>query len=270
MTDSPKEIVARFVEERLAGDLDKLRNFCFAELKGTGYGKCPGKSGFDCDNTLLANAIYVLLWGGGRKVFPELTLDKLGSGGKFPFRGDTMNSFRTVLGAGNFDSTVLLWKEYGMDEKVEAFFLKYHTIGNFVVLPTSSGNRMDTFNTYRGDLWGWHDFFDRFLVELDKVLRGSEDASADLRAIVECNRDAFQERQLPELANALFLDDYMDEKNAAPLPLFAPYSTSTEKRFPKKIADEAYRNFAYSYIDKATAIIDKRATAICDRLSRLL
>ena len=188
-----------------------------------------------------------------------------------------MNSFRTVLGAGNFDSTVLLWKEYGMDEKVEAFFLKYHSIGNFVVLPnrqavlpTSSGNRMDTFNTYRGDLWGWHDFFDRFLVELDKVLRGSEDGSADLRAIVECNRDAFQERQLPELANALFLDDYMDEKNAAPLPLFAPYSTSTEKRFPKKIADEAYRNFAYSYIDKATAIIDKRATAICDRLSRLL
>ena len=92
MTDSPKEIVSGFVKKWLSDDLDRLRDFCFAELKGTDYGICPGKSGFDCDNTLLANAIYVLLWGGDGNVFPELTLDKLGSGEDFPFRGDTKRS----------------------------------------------------------------------------------------------------------------------------------------------------------------------------------
>lgn len=196
MTDSPntRDIISRFVEERLARDINGLKDFCFAELKGTDYGRCSGSSSFDCDNTLLANAIYVLLWGGDGKIFPELTMESAGSGKTFMFRGDTMNSFRSVLGSSNkkltvtpdivdwagknavypkdregLPGTLSHWKQYDMEKEVMAFYRKCHTIGNFVVLPNrEAGNT--TLNRYRGKKW--HDFFDRFLIELDKVLSG--------------------------------------------------------------------------------------------------
>lgn len=66
LKNDPKEIVSSFVQEELSGDIVQLKNYCFADLKKTPWGKC--NSGFDCDNTLLANAIYVLLWG-AREIF---------------------------------------------------------------------------------------------------------------------------------------------------------------------------------------------------------
>ena len=258
----PQEIIKHFAEEKLSGDLTGLEGYCFSELNGTGYGKCSGMSGFDCDNTLLANAIYVSLWGGEGNIFPELTMENVGRGK--PFRGDTMNSFGTVLG--RYDSTIGLWTRYGIGEKVEMFFRKYHTIGNFIVLPNRTAPGTDTLNMYRGRTWS--DFFDRFLIELDKVLAGREDKDAGLDACIVCNRSAFHGMRMSKFSDALFLRDYMNEANTAPQPLFAPRSMGN--KFKRDIHDAAYRGFASFYMEKATEIISHRAKAICRKLSYIL
>ena len=312
MTDSPKDIISRFVNEKLS-DISGLKDFCFADLRGTYYGRCSGSSSFDCDNTRLANAIYVLLWGGDGNIFPGLTMENVGSGKDFPFRGDTMNSFRSVLGSKVLprktdkepevtpnivnwveenaaypdDKNVLpgiisWWRHYGMGKKVQDFYLLYHTIGNFVVLPNrplQSEKGSFILNTYRGSTW--NDFFDRFLIELDKVLpaydstMGAEsnvlpahDGKKDTELDVFVSRSAFCGKTLRGLTDALFLRDYMNGDNTAPIPLFEPYST-TEK-FRKNIDNEEYRVFAMRYIDTATKIISHRADIMCNRLSELL
>lgn len=287
MTDSPKpkDIIARFEEERFSGNISGLKDFCFADLRGTYYGRCSGSSSFDCDNTRLANAIYVLLWGGDGNIFPGLTMENVGSGKNF--RGDTMNSFRWVLGSNKdltvsrdieswvkenaaypkdkkgLSKTISHWDRYGMGEEVGKFYRKYHTIGNFVVLPNRYAGDT-TLNFYRGKNQ-WHDFFDRFLIELDQVFSGSDEKDVKLNYLAECNRSAFDRKTLPELADALLLNDYMDGDK--PKALFAPYSTG---KWHKDIDNEDYRDFAMEYIEKATEIISHRANIMCNRLSELL
>ena len=260
MTESPKEIITHFVGEKLSGKIAKLEDYCFSELNGTRYGRCSGMSEFDCDNTVLANAIYVLLWGGRGNIFPELTMENVGRGKAF--RGDTMNSFNTVFG--KYDSTIDLWEKYGMGEQVDSFQKKYHTIGNFIVLPNRATPGIDTLNMYRGRTWG--DFFDRFLIELDKVLSGKEDKDAGLSACVACNQSSFQGIQISKMSNSMFLQDYIDESNAMPKPVFGHYFAGN--KIKRDIHDAAYRKFALSYIEKTIEIISNRSKKICLELSR--
>lgn len=100
MSDTPKEIVKAFLQDKFPGEnfpknVDGLKDFCFAKLKGADWKEYRGPGSFDCDNTRLARAIYVLLWGGEGNIFPKLTMENVGTGKEF--RGDTMNSFNTVL-----------------------------------------------------------------------------------------------------------------------------------------------------------------------------
>ena len=98
-----KKLVCEFIEEVLDGKVDNLLNADLYELiyetknrdiinKYVGDIKDP-------DMYLITQAIYIIVWGN----IYELTFDKLGSWGKtensqYPFRGDTMNSFKSVYG----------------------------------------------------------------------------------------------------------------------------------------------------------------------------
>ena len=87
-----KSLVNNFVEERLQGNLSALSSFDFAQLRGDKkYGFCRSNS-FDCDNTNLANAIYLLVF---EDIWKDLTYLQLENR---MYRGDTINSFNTTFG----------------------------------------------------------------------------------------------------------------------------------------------------------------------------
>ena len=260
MFNDPKKIICNFINEKLSNDISRLKTYCFSDLEKTPYGKCSGMSGFDCDNTLLANAIYVFLWGGEGNIFPNLRMENLGRGKTF--RGDTMNSFRTVLG--DYGSTIAMWENVEMGEEVKSFFRMYHTIGNFIVLPNGKLTNGSTFNTYRGRHWG--DFFDQFLIELGKVLSGRNDKDAELSKLADRNREALEGITMSAISDAMFLRDYSEH------PLFAPYLKvgSNAKTKEKNIKDPEFRKFASFYMKKSTEIITSRANAICRELERRL
>ena len=96
----------------------------------------------------------------------------------------------------------------------------------------------------------------------------AHDDKKDTELDVFVSRSAFCGKTLRGLTDALFLRDYMNGDNTAPIPLFEPYSTTGKLRM--KIDNEKYRDFAERYIDKATEIISHRADIMCNRLSELL
>ena len=73
MTDA-KKLLWNFVNEKLNGDLTRIRDFDFSSLhKDSVYG-CRGRE-FDIANTRIMYAVYVILWG---DLLPELTLKNCG------------------------------------------------------------------------------------------------------------------------------------------------------------------------------------------------
>ena len=73
VTDA-KKLLWNFVNEKLNGDLTRIRDFDFSSLhKDSVYG-CRGRE-FDIANTRIMYAVYVILWG---DLLPELTLKNCG------------------------------------------------------------------------------------------------------------------------------------------------------------------------------------------------
>lgn len=84
------ELLRNFVEEILAGEVEGLRTYCFDELS-----KFIGD--IDPDMTLIMKAIYIILWGD----IYNLSFENMGPWnmeGTYAFRGDTMNSFGSLIG----------------------------------------------------------------------------------------------------------------------------------------------------------------------------
>lgn len=90
--NNAKRLINDFVDEKLQGNLSELPHFDFARLQGDRkYGTCNGGS-FDCDNTNLSKAIYLLVFEG---VWNNMTPKSLENG---MYRGDTINTFNTIFG----------------------------------------------------------------------------------------------------------------------------------------------------------------------------
>ena len=166
-----KNLVNDFVDDYLHGDFDALINFDFAFLEDDKIYGCNARS-FDCDDTNLTRALCFLLWG---DAFPCLSLSDIGTGKKY--RGDTINTFNTVLGTylpEKQTSKGVLKSEAPPEIRsiTNQFHSVYHTIGNFILLPNvaeTDTKRAYTLNTYRGV--AYKDYFDLFLQQLSYVAK---------------------------------------------------------------------------------------------------
>ena len=87
---SPTELVTRFIEKRLGGDITLLATFPLGDLRYDDMYGCPGRN-FDSDDTELMRAIYCLVFG---DVWKHLSMDNLGDG---KLRGDTLNTYNTLF-----------------------------------------------------------------------------------------------------------------------------------------------------------------------------
>ena len=68
------ELIRKFVDEVLSGDWKKFETFDVRTLQTSELYGCPGRN-FDCDDTELMRAAYVVLWG---DFFPDLTMENYG------------------------------------------------------------------------------------------------------------------------------------------------------------------------------------------------
>ncbi|MBQ9337278.1 MAG: hypothetical protein IJS14_08290 [Lentisphaeria bacterium] len=265
MNEKAKRLILDFIREKLDGQLDNLRTFDLKTLRDSEKFGCPGRR-FDCDDTEIMRAVYAALW---EDLLPELSPDTLGDNGKY--RGDTLNSFHTMFGREIPDRPGFYAGLENYDpsdeirERVREFGNRYcSTVGNFAVLPNLYA-RNTTLNCYRGTNQ-WRDFFDRFLIELEKVLCGGERKDPLLDELVQTNAfcfDRFRGREgFRTLVRILLLENYCDSRNG-----YAPKVIFPLNYHWKDPADaETYFRDVCSYLDTAESVICSRGRAIRDIL----
>lgn len=97
-----KELLNVFIEYQLGGRIETLKTFCLDDLNWGSKFCNPEEEtiwSFDCDNTALIRAIYVVLWGHVFNI-KEGDIGAWSSDTKksHPYRGDTVNSFNSLFG----------------------------------------------------------------------------------------------------------------------------------------------------------------------------
>ena len=267
MNERARRLLLDFIQKKLDGKLDNIRTFSIKTLRNDDKFGCPGRY-FDCDDTEIMRAIYVVLW---ENFLPDLSMDTQGNAGKY--RGDTMNSFHTMFGReiperpGFYAGLEKYHPSNELRERVREFGTECcSTIGNFVVLPNLYV-RDTTLNFYRGTNQ-WHDFFDRFLIQLRNVLCDCGKKDLPLTELVQANAFCFDKFKGSEgfqmLGKILLLEDYCDNE-------YAPETVFPMNYHWKNPADPGtYLRDAESYLDNVERIICRRSQKVADILQEKL
>lgn len=254
----PAELVTRFIEDKLNGDVKRLATFPLGKLRYDDTYGCPNRN-FDSDDTELMRAIYCLVFG---EVWENISMDNLGDG---KLRGDTLNTYNTLFSQPWNEKFTAIWHpDEKLQAKMKGFQKTCYTIGNMAVLPDRRIGEW-SINKHRGCHSEWHDYEDRFLDALYKVLTGATDGDLDLEELVELNKDDFKpfygKDGWVKFIDGNLLEDYVDND-------YIPIIHSKGYTFWRG----GYTNRArfltecHRYIDESTIIINNRASAIIDRI----
>ena len=255
---SPKELVAQFIEEKLEGDINRLATFPLGNLRNDNTFGCPNRN-FDSDDTELMRAIYCLVFG---ETWENLSMDNLGDG---KLRGDTLNTYNTLFSQPWNEKFTAIWHpDEKLLSKMKEFQTTCYTVGNMAVLPDRRFGEW-SINKHRGCHNEWHDYEDRFLDALYKVLTEDSDRDLDLEELVELNKEDFKPFYGKDgwirFVEGNILKDYVDT-NYIPIIHSKGYTYwrggyTNHDRF---IAE------CHRYIDESTRIINNRAMIIIERI----
>ncbi|MBQ0072889.1 MAG: helix-turn-helix transcriptional regulator [Prevotella sp.] len=225
------------------------------------YGKAPGASKFDPDDTIIARAIYSVVF---KDAWKNLCMENCGEG---KLRGDTINSFATLFSYTWDDKFTPRWNpDEGLSQKRLEYNKTCFTIGNMMVLPDRRIGDW-SINKYRGCHDEWHDYMDRSLEGIRKVLLDLPNKDEDLADLVELNKDDFKpyfgEEGWRKFIINNMLEDYVDE-NYLPVIKTKGYTYwriiyTNKERFFKE---------CNRYIDDSTNIIMSRGKRMIEILKQ--
>lgn len=185
-------LINKFLEEKLNGDIEKLKSYSFWGIRENGKGAYDnGKNYADGDCTKLAYAIAYLIY--SEKIGETYSTPYYCYGfPKYNYHGDTICTFNTLFGSTKsiqervFETLELsdTEKKAIIDESADYdgtdFYHIYQRIGNFYLLPCKTikiDKKCHSLNSYRG--FFQNDFFDTFLKSLDEALNNERQGFVD-------------------------------------------------------------------------------------------
>lgn len=259
-----QELIRSFVETKLEGDIERLATLQLGSLRYDKVYGSPNRS-FDPDDTNLMRAIYCVVFG---DTWKNLSLENSGTG---KLRGDTINTYNSLF-ARPWDKPDRFVETWHPDEallaKRKVFNETCFTMGNMMVLPDRRISEW-SINKHRGCHDEWHDYEDRFLAALHKVLLDMPDADEDLRELVEINREDFLpfygEDGWRRFIDGNMLEYYVDES-------YTPVISSKGYVFWRGGYTNRNRFLAECdrYIDFATDVIHCRAKRMIEVMRHLI
>lgn len=237
------------------------------------------KDALDCDDTHLARIVYFLIHRdeeNNEYALPNLIkFSDIGSGYKYKYRGDTINTYSTLFGSKNQGYEIFFKLCNVEDERVANFRNKYVTMGNFILLPATTvqlnpdTRKWHSMNSYRGTNERYRDYFDLFISRL----MNNDCIDFKLWKEQEELKDYFNfMNDKCKFIKANILENYF---NMETHQVISNLFKHKDKEAPyywymgNKIDDIQYRQFALYYIDKATEIIRNRACKISNILKSL-
>lgn len=279
-----KKLVSEFKQSYLDGDLKKLETFDFLSFyrnKDNKYGLVNGQKypefiwKYDPDDSELAKAIYVLIWGNDNNVeykLPDCSFENIGTGLKY--RGDTLNTFNTLFDKNiwwaNETNEEIEVKDKEFADLVNGFKKIYLTIGNFSILPNKipKGKKgINSLNCYRGKVF--RDYYDLFLDEFRKCFPESKEKTKKeyLQTLYDENKFYFDEiNTFEKFVNKNFLRGYFKDGDTKKLNVI--FEKKLAYRDSKSV--DSYKEFAKLYIETATLIIKNRSKEMIKILEKTL
>ena len=267
-----------FTSQYLDGDVRNLAALSLTamKVKPRQYGFAT-KDHLDCDDTNLSWEIYNRVWGLERM---PASSPNAGGWANMNFRGDTMYSFRSLLGReitveDGDEITVQGFKglrRFGVEnelfDKANEFWHTYHCIGNFIPFPNIKVGRR-TINTFRTT---WHDYFDVFLENLQSCLmhgnKFPSEGDVSLPKLVEANSFFWNKYRGKDgwerFISEFLLEDYCDE-------FFRPKKLYAGLWYWKRNVSRAdYIKACHEYIDTASELIRSRGKRMMEMVARTL
>lgn len=272
-----KQLVEEFMKFEGINIYD-LKTFDFKKLSNYNKQKkqqfaCSGRE-FDCDDTDIVRAIYILLWSND---INDLNFKNIG--GNERYRGDTINTYSHIFSIK--ENVIDRMKQ--LDEKLyieyesakENFYCKYHTIGNFVILPNTklipSNRRSQTLNKYRNSCFK-DDFF-KFVKKIeylyDNVKKDEE---------ICTNEDGYRWYMLYNNNDYFFNNNNLDTYERFINTLFlTSYKYETKRPYALKITQNSsdekiikYMKDAIEYSNISIDLIEKRSEIMIRKLETKL
>ncbi len=257
---NPIKLIRSFQYVWLEGDLDRLATFQLSELRNDETFGCPGRK-FDCDDTELLRAIYCVVFGDAWK---NISMDNQGDG---KLRGDTLNTYNTLFSQPWNEKFTAIWNpDEELKAKMKEFQKTCFTMGNMAVLPDRRIGEW-SINKHRGCHDQWHDYEDRFLAALYKVLTLKPDRDPDLEELVFLNKEDFEpyygEEGWKRFIDKNMLEYYVDDE-------YKPVVSSKGYTYWRGGYTNKYRFFeeCNRYIDFSTKIINERARRMINILKQ--
>lgn len=237
------------------------------------------KDALDCDDTHLARIVYFLIHRdeeNNEYALPNLiNFSDIGSGYKYKYRGDTINTYSTLFGSKNQGYEIFFKLCNVEDERVANFRNRYVTMGNFILLPAATvqlnpdTRKWYSMNSYRGTNERYRDYFDLFISRL----MSNDCIDFKLWKEQEELKDYFNfMNDKCKFIKANILENYFNMETHQAIPNLFNHKDKESPYYwymDNKIDDIEYRQFALCYIDKATEIIRNRACKISNILKSL-
>ncbi len=249
-------IVKDFIQERLDGDIDKLRCFDLGTLgRDEKYGKDFGPK------SELAKAIMALVF---RKAWPNLTVDSINH---YEYDCSQMVDFVRLLGGNALDQYFAGMQKYSPSkEQFERALHVAHligSIGNLWVLPTKRNDYKESMADYK-DNPKFRGYMDKYLQAMYSVFMDEQKPDMHLKGIFYKNRKVMTEYHGAEgwtrFVNNLMLRDFVDE-NGKPKEIF-----DYVWNYKKDLDRESY----FRAVDKFCTFCEEAIPKRADQIIRVL
>ena len=239
----------------LKEQLEQFKNFDFSLL---------GEKQFcHSDSTDIAKAVYYIIW---HDKLPNMrTLEEMD---KY-YGGETLNTFNTLFQSelNGIKKFINQETDNKFFEQIKQFKKKYSTIGNFMLLPALLFDRM-SINQKKGNYsYKYKDYFDLFAVALFQTDEFSE--------LKKANDFYFSKIDEKQFCKINFLENYFKNNKFSVIynhdyynGIYYPYYHW--KYDNPELHKNEYIEFAKSYMQKASKIIDYRACKMCEELYKNL
>jgi ADP-ribosylglycohydrolase len=253
-----RQLIKDFIEQKLAGDINRMIDFDFNTLKNDEkFGDCRGFA-FSVEKTNIMKAIMSVAFG---DLWPGLSQDSLDN---YTYNVTSINQMHYLFGANILDQYFKGMQEFHpTKEQHERAVRVSHlldTIGNLWILPGNIDADKDTYH--------YHGYADLFLKDLYNVMTGNGKARPDLKGTVYNARKQMEhlkgEEGFEKLARGLFLDDFLDYYGK-------PTDVLPQIWFlMKSLKQETYFKAVDDYCTFMERFVPKRAKLIVEKLSREL
>ena len=247
----------KFIEERLDGDIKKLKDFDFYSLKDdTEF--CDERVSVVGLDSILMKSVLTLAFA---DTYPDFTYESMD---KHKYKPDTINITNTIFGM-NFEDYYKALETYDapaeLRERVVRFGKKVHTLGNIMVLPFGLHQMRDTKPLGRG-------YCDVFLTEFYKMMIGAKKCNMKMLDALNLKKKevaAFRtEDNFNHIVHELMLDDFLDEEGK-PKQVFQGLFS-----WEPGISRDTYIKAANEFLDFCEPFVDKRADRIINKLEIVL